>query len=201
MEEEYLIQQGRTDIIELKDETVDGSKRIYTKEELLQKSKEINAYLNELGLPNSKWSGKTFVKTKVDMPTSTGTKKKICDIWLREDAGIKTIIHEHLHARSSSWMEKRFRKDRGYEEGACELLAEEICKRNNISYKPSYKEYVEPLREFNRISGKFSDDYEFAIEFFEVDMDKREEWLLEIAKEYNFVKASVLKRLVKKVRT
>lgn len=28
------------------------------------------------------------------------------DIWLKEDVGIKTIIHEHLHARSSNWEEK-----------------------------------------------------------------------------------------------
>lgn len=198
---ERLKSKKNKSIIELKDNSSQYGKTAYTSKELIQKSREVNDYLNALGIPKSKWSGRTFVKKEVDMPTATGTKKKTCDIWLREDAGIKTIIHEHLHARSSSWIERKLRKDRGYEEGACELLAEEICKHNNISYKPSYREYVEPLREFNRISRKFSDDYEFALELFEVDMDKREEWLLKIANEYNIAKSSVLKRLIKKVRT
>lgn len=60
-------------------------------------------------------------------------------------------VEEHLHARLNNWMTTRLKKDRGFEEGACELLAEEICKQNGITYKPTYREYVDPLREINRI--------------------------------------------------
>ena len=120
-------------------------------------------------------------RSRIPRNPKPGVKKKTCDIWLREDADTKTIIHEHLHARSSSWMIKKLNRHRGFEEGACELLSEELCRQNNISYKPTYKGYVDPLREINRISGAYMSDYDFAIDLFNVDMDKREEWLNEIA--------------------
>lgn len=134
------------------------------------------------------------------MPFAIGTKKRSCDIWLREDASTKTVIHEHLHARSSSWLEKRLKKDRGFEEGACELLAEEICKLNNIPYKETYREYVEPLRKFNSKIDKYESDYDFALELFKVDMDKREQWLIDLAGEQGIIKSIYLKQLIKKVR-
>lgn len=133
------------------------------------------------------------------MPKAVGVKKKVCDIWLREDAGIKTIIHEHLHARSSSWMNKWKRSARNFEESTCELLAQEICKQNNIAYKESYKNQVDSLRQFNRILGRYNDDYEFALNLFNIDMDKREKWLTDLASESSFVKSIQLKALIRKV--
>ena len=167
---------------------------------MLEQSLKVNNYLNSLQIPASKWSGKTFIKPQNDMPFAIGTKKRSCDIWLREDASTKTVIHEHLHARSSSWLEKRLKKDRGFEEGACELLAEEICKLNNIPYKETYREYVEPLRKFNSKIDKYESDYDFALELFKVDMDKREQWLIDLAGEQGIIKSIYLKQLIKKVR-
>ena len=167
---------------------------------LIERSLQVNNFLDSLGLPESKWSGTTIVKSVSDLGFSLGRKKKNCDIWLREDAPIKTIIHEHLHARSSSRMIKKFRKYRWYEEGACELLAEEICKKNRIKYKTSYEEYVDALREFNKISGKYEEDYVFAIELFKIDMDKREQWLIDILQNCGRVKRIRLNSLLKKLR-
>lgn len=189
----------KSDIIEPEDSELSRGKQQYTTMELVRRSTEINNYLNSLDIPSSKWSGKTFIKNINEMPTARGIKKRICDIWLREDADTKTVIHEHLHARSSSWMPSRLRKDRGFEEGACELLAEEICKQNGISYKPTYKEYVLPLREINRISGLYT-PYDFAIALFNVDMDKREEWLNSIADKQGLLKKAEIKKQIRKVR-
>lgn len=190
----------KADIIEPEDRGLSKDKREYSPVELVRRSIEVNDYLNTLGIPRSKWSGRTFVKNSSEMPNARGVKKKECDIWLREDADTKTVIHEHLHARSSSWMPIRLKKDRGFEEGACELLAEEICKQNGISYKSTYREYVDPLREINRISGLYASDYDFAINLFKVDMDKREKWLNTIAEKQGLLKKSEIKRQIKKVR-
>lgn len=199
-EAQKVANRMKADIIDPEDSGLLRSKQQYTSIELVRMSREVNNYLNMLNIPSSKWSGKTFVKDANTMATARGVKKKTCDIWLREDADTKTIIHEHLHARSSSWMIKKLNRHRGFEEGACELLAEELCRQNNISYKPTYKGYVDPLREINRISGAYMSDYDFAIDLFNVDMDKREEWLNEIAEKQGLIKKTAIKTLIKKVR-
>ena len=199
-EAQKVANRMKADIIDPEDSGLLRSKQQYTSIELVRMSREVNNYLNMLNIPSSKWSGRTFVKDANTMATARGVKKKTCDIWLREDADTKTIIHEHLHARSSSWMIKKLNRHRGFEEGACELLAEELCRQNNISYKPTYKGYVDPLREINRISGAYMSDYDFAIDLFNVDMDKREEWLNEIAEKQGLIKKAAIKTLIKKVR-
>lgn len=163
-------------------------------------SLQVNNYLNTLGLPESKWSGKTIIKSAKEMGYSIGKKKSSCDIWLREDAPIKTVIHEHLHARSSSRFVGKFPKNRGFEEGTCELFSQEICRENGISFKGSYKEYVEPLREFRRISKVYGNDYDFAYDLFKVDLDKREKWLNDIADQSGIFTRRKLKKLVAKMR-
>lgn len=97
-------------------------------------------------------------------------------------------------------MTTRLKKDRGFEEGACELLAEEICKQNGITYKPTYREYVDPLREINRIQGLYASDYDFAIYLFKVNMDKCKNWLNAIADKQGLLKKPEIKRQIKKVR-
>lgn len=199
-EAQKVANRMKADIIDPEDSELLRSKQQYTSIELVKMSREVNNYLNTLNIPSSKWSGRTFVKDANTMATARGVKKKTCDIWLREDADTKTIIHEHLHARSSSWMIKKLNRHRCFEEGACELLAEELCIQNNISYKPTYKCYVDPLREINRISGAYMSDYDFAIDLFNVDMDKREEWLNKIAEKQGVIKKTAIKILIKKVR-
>lgn len=177
-----------------------NEEKIYTPEKLIRMSKQINSLLNTLVQPRSKWSGKTFIKDKKDLPKAKGVKKATCDIWLREDVGIKTIIHEHLHARSSSWEEKHLKKAKGFEEGACELLAEEICKRYNIPYKKTYKKYVDPLKDIRKMLSGYESDYDFAIDLFNVDMHQREEWLNDLAKEEELIDSLKIKALVRKIR-
>lgn len=197
---ERLKKKKKESIIEPRDEGEKSNKTVYSSQELLRKSREVNEYLNTLNIPRSKWSGMTFVKSKEELRKAHGVKKRSCDIWLREDAEIKTIIHEHLHARSSSWMISKLRKDLGFEEGACELLAEEICKNNKIPYKPTYAKFVNPLRDFRKLHGRYSNDYDFAIELFNIDMDKRESWLKSLAEEKDLLTSIKLKFLIRRVK-
>lgn len=198
--DKWLDKTTEDDIIEPEDKGDSYTELDNLSDNLVERSLQVHNYLDALGLPESKWSGKTFVKSQMDLPKAYGVKKAICDIWLREDASVKTIIHEHLHSRSSSWMPKKLKKDLGFEEGACELLAEEICKYNDISYRPTYARYVDPLRKFNELLGRYDSDYDFAVDFFKVDMDKREQWLSDLADQCGLLKSLALNNLIKKVR-
>ncbi len=59
---------------------------------------------------------------------------------------------------------------------------------------------MDPLRKYNELLGKYDSDYDFAVDLFNVDMDKREQWLLDLADEYGSLKALALKKLVRKMR-
>lgn len=129
----------------------------------------------------SKWSGRTIIKPRDAMKGTTGKKDWSCDIILREDAGVKTVIHEHLHGRSVSYYDSetyvRFQRA---EEGAVELFAQEICKQNNVSFRKAYPEMVKRLRIINSIT-RIGDDYSFAKQLFDIPMTERYNWLKEKA--------------------
>ncbi len=198
--EKWLESHGESDIIEPEDRGDVFTDLNNLSDNLLEQSLQVNNFLNTLGVRDSKWSGITTVVDDRKLPTALGRTKANGDIWLRNDAGIKTILHEHLHTRSSSWMSKKSKKDLGFEEGACELLAEEICKKEGVAYRATYAKYVDPLRKYNELLGKYDSDYDFAVDLFNVDMDKREQWLLDLADEYGSLKALALKKLVRKMR-
>lgn len=149
---------------------------------LIESSLQVNNYLNTLGLPESKWSGKTIVQPSEKMGYSIGKKVKSCDIWLRSDATVKTVIHEHLHSRSISRTPEAYGKYHAIEEATVELLSEEICKRNNIGYKRSYRQETNALRNISDILG--DEYYTFSQELLSIDVDKRKVWLNEQIEQY-----------------
>ncbi len=149
---------------------------------LEEASLQVHLYLNELGLPDSKWSGNTVIKTPEEMDVP-GRKKVNCDIWLREDATTKNIIHEHLHARSISRFPEYYGKLRFIEEATVELLAEEICKKNDIGFTPTYARRTSALREIIGLLER-DDEYAFAIELFMEDVTDRRAWLNDAISEY-----------------
>lgn len=167
----------RNDIIEPEDKGDLHTDLGHLSSNLQEQSLQVHTYLDGMDLPKSKWSGKTIIKGVKDMGMSIGRKKRNCDIWLREDAPIKTVIHEHLHARSISRTGLFNMDNLGYEEGVVELLAEELCKRNGVKYQDSYRRYVNPLRELHKAIGNGQDILDFSIELFGVDVKNRESWL------------------------
>lgn len=145
--------------------------------DLEQVSKNVNKALNQYCERKSKWSGVTITKPREEMPGVAGRKEWSCDITLREDAGVKTVVHEHLHARSVSYFGKEtYKRYQKVEEGAVELFAQEICKLNNASFRESYTEPVKRLRIINSIV-RISDDFNFAKQVFDIPLPERYNWL------------------------
>lgn len=153
-------------------------------EELIELSKSVDRELDAYCSRKSKWSGRTRV---AELPDDIlGRKEWSCDITLSPKAGIKTIIHEHLHARSVSYYSAlQFSLNRPMEEGTVELFAQEICKRNKIPCRKAYPKFVNPLRSINAIVHIRTNDYDFASVLFELPMGGRYRWLrTQILREY-----------------
>lgn len=147
--------------------------------DLRELSAAIDSELDDYCARRSKWSGRTVILERDKMVGVAGRKEWNCDITLREDSGIKTVVHEHLHARSVSYYDpKTYAKHRNLEEGPVELYAQEICKLNKIRFTESYTDKVKPLRIVNNIL-KNGDRYSFAKQLFDIPLSERYNWLKE----------------------
>lgn len=125
----------------------------------------------------SKWSGATIVMTREQMPRANGRKEWNCDISLRDSAEFKTVVHEHLHARSVSYFgPETYLQYQAAEEGTVELFAQEICKKNGVKYKGAYSEKVQPLWIVNN-TLRNGDRYSFAKQLFDIPLPERYNWL------------------------
>ena len=151
------------------------------KMDLSEMSRKVSEELNKHCNKPSKWSGKTVVKSRDTMVGVAGRKDWSCDITLREDAGVKTVVHEHLHARSVSYYDKEtYLVFQRAEEGAVELFAQEICLKNKAAFRQAYTEPVKRLRIINSIT-KTADSYDFAKQLFDIPLPERYNWLRGIA--------------------
>lgn len=165
---------------------IDDKEDLYTNlnsmsDDLSEKSLQVNRYLDTLNLPKSKWSGITKIVTSDELPHSLGRTKSNGDILLRKDASTKTIVHEHLHTRSVLHNKGAYRRNKWFEENACEMLAEELCNKNGIRYKRTYKNVTEPLRDIASVTSQYISDYDFALDYFNAGIENREQWLIELA--------------------
>ena len=150
-------------------------------DDLEELSAKIDKALNTYSSRSSKWSGKTVVMTREQMPKANGRKEWNCDISLRNNVGMKTVVHEHLHARSVSYFDpKTYLENQNAEEGAVEFYAQEICKKNGVEFKGSYSEKVKPLHIINNILRN-GDRYSFAKQLFDIPLPSRYNWLREQA--------------------
>lgn len=147
-------------------------------EDVSERSGEISKILDEYSSRPSKWSGKTIVNKAEDMPGVSGRKEWTCDVTLRENSGIKTVIHEHLHARSVSYYTPSiYTRWENIEEGVIEIFAQEICKANGVPFKGSYAMQVKNLKIANSIMKEFESEFDFAKAIYEVDLPDRYSWL------------------------
>ena len=145
--------------------------------DLQELSAAVDKELDNYCTRGSKWSKTTHILTRDQMPRANGRKEWNCDISLRDTAEIKTVVHEHLHARSVSYYSPDvYIQNRAAEEGAVELYAREICRKNGVKFKGAYKEMVEPLEIINNILRN-GDRYTFAKELFDIPLPQRYNWL------------------------
>ena len=144
-------------------------------------SGKIDKALNQYSNRSSKWSGKTIVLSRDQMPRANGRKEWNCDISLRNTAELKTVVHEHLHARSVSYFRPEdYVVNRNAEEGTVELYAQEICKKNGVRFTPAYADKVKPLHIINNILQN-GDRFTFAEQLFDIPLPERYNWLREQA--------------------
>lgn len=150
--------------------------------DLHDKTMQINSILDGYVSKPSRWSNEVKVLPKENMSGVYGRKEWNCSITYRDDAGTKTVIHELLHSRSCSWHSvSEYSKHQFMEEATVELLAQEICKQNNVEYKESYKKEVRYLRAVNKILKIGEDEFEFAQKLFDIDMTMRYNFLRDVA--------------------
>ena len=146
----------------------------------------VNEVLDGMGLKASKWSG--IIKTaSADALDAAGRKEWNCDITIREDfiKDLKVSIHENLHSRSASYFSPQvYLQNRPTEEGAVELMAQQICERRGVPYAPSYPEYVNPLKEARTILYPKMSEYDYAKKLLDIDEDKRYSYIGKQIQEY-----------------
>lgn len=140
-------------------------------------SARVDQELDKYCTRESKWSSKTVVLTREQMPKANGRKEWNCDISLRNTAGIKTVIHEHLHARSISYYDpKTYLRHQEAEEATVELYAQEICKKNGASFVGAYAKKIQPLQIINNILRN-GERFDFAKQLFDIPLPERYNWL------------------------
>ena len=87
-------------------------------------------------------------------------------------------MHELLHARSVSYHTPlQFHANAKVEEGAVSYLTKAISAQQGMFYNPSYAEQVNALERSRQLLRPNASDFEFAMEFYHVDMPDRYEWL------------------------
>lgn len=156
----------------------------------------------ETGL-NSVFNGKVIIDNNMRY---NGLANYDGSIALRANATTKTQVHEVLHQHSIGGQNKmNVYLYKNIEEGSVELLAQEICKKNNIpigQFDYSYSSYVDSLRIINAKTNKFSSDYDFAMYLFKLPLNERSSYLKTLAEnvpkdEKRFVKGALSKLGVK----
>ncbi|MDE5698156.1 MAG: minor capsid protein [Lachnospiraceae bacterium] len=149
----------------------------YTETEIKQLARETQRLADKhFTARESRWSGNIIFKDDADAPAG---KEWNCDISTSHSTAKHILLHEQLHAKSvSHYDEDTFLKYRPFEEGPTELLAKEICIRENIPIEESsYDDIVEALRRINHRAHICDSDYEFAIKLYGVELPERRKWL------------------------
>lgn len=134
----------------------------------------------------SKWSGHINVDDeKCNREKIAGRKEWSCDILLKSTASDKTIIHEHLHARSGSYLNPiTIIRHANMEEASVELLAREICRNEGIKFMDTRNLRVDALRKINSIAKIRDNNLDFAISLFGKDIKRRYKWLEDRVEEH-----------------
>lgn len=147
-------------------------------------SNEANTFLNDYCDKKSLWSGNTIVDNSIN---AFGMKEWSCDLRVRSDCGKITIIHELLHARSSSYYKDTdlYLRWQNLEEGSVELFSQEICSLKGIPFAPTYRVQVDHLRFLRDVFEK--EQFSFAKELFNTDLPLRFDYLENLFENYKLL--------------
>lgn len=159
---------------------------IRTPENLQEAAQRIHKELGTYVKNKSLWSGKIIIdNARCELTGCDAVKEWTCDILLRNDVDDGHILHEMLHSASISYYgEKEYVMYGKAEEAAVEFFTQEICKAQGRIHEPAYGNYVTVLRALNGKMRFFSNDFEFAKEFYHLDLSARYTWLHDKVSEY-----------------
>ena len=148
-------------------------KHIYTKVQLEEMAKKANNIVKNYTNNESKWSG-NIILTK-----NKTVKEWNCDISVDEYCSLDMLIHEQLHSHSISYYDRQtYKENWKIEEATVQLLTQEICKRNKISYIESeYDKMVNTLRAINKKAKLYKNDLNLAKELIKIPVTERIDFL------------------------
>lgn len=167
------------DDIPLYKANITGGLKKHTEKEVKALTKEMGHIANKHTDIAGKWSGNIIVNDFVN----TWGKKWNCDILTKMTTAPIIILHEQLHARSISLYSRRkgkkiYKAFAKIEEATVQLMAQEICKKENIIIiKSAYDNDVNILRQINEILKIENTDYEFGKQLIKVPVPERIDWL------------------------
>ena len=163
--------------------TQENSLKEYSTEEIESIAAQTEEIASKHISTPSKWSGNMIVDDK-GIPNPDGTtvnygKMWGCDILTKHETAPSIILHEQIHARSISYLErKNYRQYRNIEEATVQLMTEEICKVEGIEIISSqYDEMLDVLHIINERVGICNSTYDFAKKLIEMPVTKRLDWL------------------------
>ena len=148
-------------------------------EGIVERNRVAHDITEKYTIRKSKWSGNVIEDDKkCKKERISGRKEWSCDILLSSKCQDRTIIHEHLHARSGSYLNPiSIIKFKNIEEASVEFLAREICKAEGIAFTPNKNHKVEYLYKLNRELEICDSDLDFAIALFAKNIKTRYNWL------------------------
>lgn len=158
---------------------ITGGLKKYTEKEVKALTKEMGHIANKHTDIAGKWSGNTIVNDFVN----TWGKKWNCDILTKMTTAPIIVLHEQLHARSISLYSRKkgkkiYKAFAKIEEATVQLVAQEICKKENIIIiKSAYDNDVNILRQINEILKIENTDYEFGKQLIKMPVPERIDWL------------------------
>lgn len=165
--------------------TQKDSFREYSTEEIESIAEQTEGIISKHISVPSMWSGNMVIddngiKYSDEHVTYYG-KMWNCDILTKHETAPAIIIHEQIHARSISYYKPEIYSEYGsIEEASVQLMAEEICKKENIEIISSdYEKLTGALRQIRSHIGIYSTDYEFAKKLIEMPVIERLDWLSE----------------------
>ena len=142
------------------DDILKAAKSFATPEQMQAAATLANVGLDKYTKRPSVWNGRINTLTHDKNVGEAGWNR---ESYLRNNAGIATVVHEHIHMRSAVQQPHTvYLQSKKMEEGVVHLLTEKICKDNSIPYSRPYRGEVDLLQAVNNFTGMYETDLGFC---------------------------------------
>lgn len=157
-----------------KEKLYTSGERHYSKKEIKIIANKMYEVGNKYTNNKSKWSGNIIISNR-----KTNAKLWNCNIEIESTTSPHAILHEQLHAHSISYYNvDTYKKYKRIEEASTELLAKEICKKENVvNITSAYDNWVENLMKINDKIKIENNTFEFAKALYKIPVTDRLDFL------------------------